>query len=249
MLSSWPRTRIRRCQACRSSSRSGRETSARTRSRWGAPPWRKALVRISQRPEPPGNAASRIWGTEASRNGARPTSSARRPSRRGSGCASSVSPKRFTSLSSPASSNAKTATSISAMTLESKAVASSAPSRCSRRVAASALTSRSTSPSGSSERAPRARIEKSSSRIAASRFDTVWRGRTTRSRRAWAKPRNAMAIAAVSVHRSLGVKSPVQSRARATITPGSAAAAARRTTRRSCVRGLTLYCPCFSSRR
>ena len=37
-------------------------------------------------------------------------------------------------------------------------------------------------------RAPRARIEKSSSRIAASRFETVWSGRTRRSRSDEAKP-------------------------------------------------------------
>jgi hypothetical protein len=64
------------------------------------------------------------------------------------------------------SSNAKTATSISDMTRESSAVASSAPRRCSRqRYRSSAFTSSRTSPSGSSRAAPRARIEKSSSRM------------------------------------------------------------------------------------
>ena len=42
MFSSWPSTRMRRCQACRSSSRSARLTLASTSRRWGRPPWRNS---------------------------------------------------------------------------------------------------------------------------------------------------------------------------------------------------------------
>ena len=53
---SWPMTRISRCHACRSSSRSGWLRSESTSSSCGRPPWRNWLRRISQRPTPPGNA-------------------------------------------------------------------------------------------------------------------------------------------------------------------------------------------------
>src|SRR6266571_3834385 len=53
LLSSWPRTRIRRCQACRSSSRRARLTLARTSMRWGSPPCRNVLPRASKRPALP----------------------------------------------------------------------------------------------------------------------------------------------------------------------------------------------------
>src|SRR5205085_11861795 len=45
---------------------------------------------------------------------------------------------------------------------------------------------------------------------AARRFDSVCRGRMTRSRRANAKPRQKVAMMTVSVHWTFGVKSPVQ---------------------------------------
>ena len=115
---------------------------------------------------------------EAELGGARGRAAAARAAR------GAVSPKRFVSCRRRCASNAKTATSISAMTFRRSAVASSAPSRCWRSVSVSALTSIRTSPSASSGRAPRARIEKSPSRIAARRFETVWSGRTTRSRSA-----------------------------------------------------------------
>ena len=53
---SWPMTRISRCHACRSSSRSGWLRSESTSSSCGRPPWRNRLRRISQRPTPPGKA-------------------------------------------------------------------------------------------------------------------------------------------------------------------------------------------------
>ena len=119
---------------------------------------------------------------------------ARRPSSRSAGWLSSRAPARLTNLSSCSSSNVKTATSISAITLRRSVVASSASSRWWRSVSTSALTSIITSPSGSPPRAPRARIEKSPSPSAASRFESVWSGRTTRSRSANAKPRQKVTM-------------------------------------------------------
>ena len=57
LLSSWPSTRIRRCQAWRSSSRSARLTSVSTSSCVRQAALAEACVRrTSQRPAPPGNA-------------------------------------------------------------------------------------------------------------------------------------------------------------------------------------------------
>ena len=50
LLSSWPITRMRRCHAARSSSRSARLTSESTTRRWGLPPWRNVPSRTSKRP-------------------------------------------------------------------------------------------------------------------------------------------------------------------------------------------------------
>ena len=47
LLISWPMTRISRCHACRSSSRSGRLTSESTSSWCGRPPWRNVVRRTS----------------------------------------------------------------------------------------------------------------------------------------------------------------------------------------------------------
>ena len=82
------------------------------------------------------------------------------------------------------------ATSISAITARSSAVASCAPSRWPRSVSASVLISNITCSSGSSPPPVRARIEKSPSRSAASRFETVCSGRATwrRAARAAAQP-------------------------------------------------------------
>src|SRR6184192_4050176 len=64
LLISWPRTRTRRCQAWRSSSRSARRRSASTTSTCGFPPSRK-LVRLSSNfPAPPGSVSSRVLGAE-----------------------------------------------------------------------------------------------------------------------------------------------------------------------------------------
>ena len=77
---SWPMTRIRRCNAWRSSSRSGWLRSESTSSSCGRPPWRNELRRISHRPTPPGNAVLMTRGASPSRQSSRPSSSARRPS-------------------------------------------------------------------------------------------------------------------------------------------------------------------------
>ena len=87
LLSSWPSTRIRRCQACRSSSRSARLRSESTSRSTGRPPCRTVPWRTSKRPDagaargPPPAAAP---GQDASD---RPSSSAPRPRRRSDGTA------------------------------------------------------------------------------------------------------------------------------------------------------------------
>ncbi len=237
LFSSCPSTRIRRRQAWRSSSRSGRLTSASTRSRWGRPPWRNALVRISQRPEPPGKAASRIGEAPSRRHASSPRSAALAPSSCGSGRPSSRSPARLVSFSFPDSSNAKTATSISAMTRDSRAVASSALRRCCCSVSVSALTSKSTSPRGSCARAPRARIEKSPSRIAASRFEIVCSGRTRRSQSRGGEPEPEEDDHGRQRPAHFRREVPGQRSRSATSTAGSAASAASSRTRRSWRRG------------
>ena len=85
LLSSWPITRIRRCQAWRSSSRSARLTSASTRAACGRPRWRKLVRRMSKRPAAPANAASAVRVASPVRNGARPSASAPRPTSRSAG--------------------------------------------------------------------------------------------------------------------------------------------------------------------
>ena len=103
LFSSWPSTRISRCQACRSSSRSGPAHVGEHEE----PVRRAALAerrcaRISQRPAPPGKPASRICGApvleERRRARARPRAG---PRSRGSGCPSRRSPKRLTSCRAP----------------------------------------------------------------------------------------------------------------------------------------------------
>ena len=97
---SWPMTRISRCQAWRSSSRSGWLRSESTSSSCGRPPWRNWLRRISQRPTPPGNAVLMTRGASPARQSARPISSASRPSSRSAGWSSSRAPARLTNFSS-----------------------------------------------------------------------------------------------------------------------------------------------------
>ena len=89
---SWPMTRIRRCHACRSSSRSGWLRSDSTSSSCGRPPCRNWLRRISQRPTPPGNAVLMTRGASPVRQSSRPISSASRPSSRSAGWLSSRAP-------------------------------------------------------------------------------------------------------------------------------------------------------------
>ena len=86
------------------------------------------------------------------------------------------------------------------MTVRSSVVASMAPRRCSRKVLPSVFTSRITSPKASSGRGERPRTEKSPSRSAASRLESVCSGNTTRSRTAMAKPSQAHTIRMVRVH-------------------------------------------------
>src|SRR6266545_1714825 len=240
LLSSWPRTRIRRCQACRSSSRRARLTLARTSRRWGSPPWRKVLPRASKRPVPPGRARSSTPGSPAAPAGSaapsgspRPSSSALRPSSCSAGRSSSRSPARFTRRRRRSSSKANTATSISSMTLRRRAVASRAPRRCWRRVSASAFTSCIAWESASSPFEPRARNEKSSSRNAATRFERVCRGRMTFSCTEKAKASQTPITRSPSVHCTLPLKSAAQSRPRVATAPGSPARSANRRTRRS----------------
>ena len=177
---SWPRTRMRRCQACRSSSRRARLTSDSTSSRWGSPPWRKRPPRASKRPTPPGRVMSRTRGSSAVTASSRPSSAAVRPRSCSSGRPSRRSPARLARRRRCSPSRAKTATSISSMTWRRRAVASRAPRRWERRVSARAFTSSMACPRASSGRGLRARKLKSSSRKAASRFDSVCRGRMHR---------------------------------------------------------------------
>ncbi len=205
LFSSWPSTRMSRCHAWRSSSRRGWLTSEITTSSCGRPPCRNALRLSAQRPVPPGNVAGMMRGTLAVRHSSSPSSSARRSSRRSMGWRSRWLPARLTNWRRRSSSNVKTATSISSMTLRSSVVASRAPRRWLRSVSTSALTSIITSPSGSPPRAPRARMEKSPSPRAASRFESVCSGTTTRSRSANANPRQTVTMSTVRVHWTFGV--------------------------------------------
>ncbi len=112
------------------------------------------------------------------------SSSAVRPSMCSTLRPMSRSPVRLTIRRRCCGSKANTATSICSITVRSRAVASTAPSRCSCSVSARALTSMSAAPSGSSGLAVRPRMEKSSSRRAASRLARVCSGTTMRVRTA-----------------------------------------------------------------
>ncbi len=94
--SSWPMTRIRRCQAWRSSSRSGRLTSDSTSRSWRWPPRRNVVRRTSQRPTPPrhGEIDDRAAPRRTSRS--RPAPPAVRPSSCSAARPSSRSPVRLT---------------------------------------------------------------------------------------------------------------------------------------------------------
>src|SRR3989442_1742731 len=187
---------------------------------------------MPQRPMPPGKLICTVRVGSPCRQSPRPSSAAVRPCNRSTGWASNRSPARFTRRNCCASSNANTARLISSITFRSSALASSAPRRCSRSVSLSAFTSNITSPSGSSRRAPRARTEKSSSRRAESRLETVCRGCTTRSRAAQAKPHDAPSNNTVSDQRVCDEKSPRQSSTKATIAAGKPESSASSRTRR-----------------
>ena len=199
LFNSCPRTRIRRCQAWRSSSRRARLRSLSTIKSWGRPSWRKEPRRKPQRPPPPGKPNSTVRTGSPSRQPPSPSSAAVKPISLSEGRAKRRSPARLTNFRVRELLKVKIATSISSMTVRRRAVASSAPSRCSRSVSLKAFTSSITSPRASSLRAPRARMEKSSSRIAARRLDRVCKEKTTRCRRDKAKPSQKMMIRIVSV--------------------------------------------------
>ena len=124
LLSSCPSTRINRCHALRSSSRSARLTSDKTTRVCGTPFSRNLLCRTNQRALEllAGNATSASLA--APRQSASPISSAVRPSRRTAACWSSFSPAGFTSRSTRSGSNANNGASISSTTRRSSAVAS-----------------------------------------------------------------------------------------------------------------------------
>ena len=233
LFSSWPRTRISRCHALRSSSLNVRLRSLRT-TRWcGKPPCRKDPRRSPQRPEPPGKFSSMVRAGSPSRQAPSPSSSAVKPRRRSNGRPSKRSPARLTRRSCAWLSNVKMARSISSITVRSSALASSAPRRCCLSVSLSAFTSMITSPMASSLRAPRARNEKSSSRRAASRFESVCREKTTRERSEKANPSQRETIRKASVQNAPEEKFPVHSRMSAISEPGRPAASARSWMRRS----------------
>src|SRR5450432_1575182 len=239
LLSSWPSTRTRRCQA----SLSACVRSEITTSSNGSPCSRMRVRRPPQRPAPPGNAVCSVVSAGPSRHSSRCNSPAVCPSKRSAGAASKRSPARFTRRRRWFSSNAKIATAISRITVRSRVVASMAPRRCSRSVLPSVLTSRMTSPRASSGRGDRPRTEKSPSRNAPNRLESVCSGNTTRSRTAKANPSQTPTISTVSVHCTLAEGlSAVQSIHSAMAEPGNPASSASRTTRPSWLRraGLSL---------
>src|SRR5438093_924179 len=160
--------------------------------------WQPCQLRV-RRHEPPGKASSMVCAASPSRHAPSPSSSAVNPSRRSSGRPSRRSPARLTSRSFPVLSKVKTARSISSITVRRRALASNAPKRCCRSTSPRAFTSIMTSPMASSLRAPRARNEKSSSRRAARRFESVCREKTTRCRSEKAKPSQREKIKKASV--------------------------------------------------
>ena len=134
-----------------------------------------------------------------SRHAPSPNSAAVNPNIRSGERANNRSPARFTSRNFASLSKVKIATSISSITVRNSAVASNAPSRCSRKVSLSALTSIITSPMASSLRASRPRTEKSSSRKAASKFESVCKENATRCRSENANPSQNVMIRNPSV--------------------------------------------------
>src|SRR6185369_8407638 len=238
LFSSWPRTRISRCQACRSSSRRARLTSERTRRSSGRPPCRTVPWRASNRPETPGNGRSTTRGPvpPSRRTSARPSSSALKPIMRSDGIPSRRSPARLVRRSFRSASKASTATSISASTLRRRAVASRASSRSSRSTAASAFSSTKARFIGSWLPSVRARNEKSPSRSAPVRLPRVCSGRTIASCSAASVPSPITTTPATSVTRRPADRGRAKARASAAAAAGTSAPTARSRTRRVWVR-------------
>ena len=143
LLSSWPSTRSRRCQARRSSSRSARLRSVITSRSCGRPPSRKRARRTSQRPLPPGNARSTMRASPMPRQSPRPSVVARSGRRAAAKCAPSRrSAAGLASLQAAVGHRTRAPRCRArAMTLASSALFSSTVRRCSRSVCDSALIS------------------------------------------------------------------------------------------------------------
>jgi len=204
LLSSWPSTRTRRCQAWSSSLRRAWLRSETTTRVCGSPPSRKVVRRMPQRLEAcPGRpVVSRREGSPSS-SSPRRRSVAVLPRRRSAGCSSRRCAARLARRSVLLPSKAKMATSISAMTVLRSAVASMALRRCSRRMVPSWLISAWSVSSGSSLSSRAwARIEKSPSRTAERRLVAVCSGRMTRQRTALAKPNQKPKISSERVQRT-----------------------------------------------
>ena len=210
LLSSWPRTRTRRCQAFSCSSRSGRLRSPKHDQLVRAAVLAKRRAAHAPAPVRPRKCGRARGAGSARPRGTRRARSRPPPSRGGAPQAARGAPGR---RDSPAegrrlASKAKIATSISLMTAERSAVASSAPRAWVWSVSPRPLISERTSPRGSRRLAPRARNEKSPSRRARRRFDIVCRGRTTRWRAERAKASQKPATRRVTVARTSGAWSP-----------------------------------------
>ena len=182
LLSSWPSTRMSRCHAWRSSSRSARLTSASTSSSMGQAALAERAAADLAAARRSGKAS--VEDPRASRRrsaSSRPSSvGVVRPGALSVGWPSRRSPARLTSRSAPLAVegedrdvdllHAPCAAGPSPRGRPGAARAGSPPARSPRRR---------TSLSASSLRRLRARNEKSSSRRAPSRFETVCSGRTT----------------------------------------------------------------------
>ena len=158
LLSSCPSTRTRRCQACSSSSRSGRVRSVSTRRRCGKPPSRNELRLMPQRPEPPGNTRCTVLTVSSSRYSARPNSRASSSSIRSDVLPRGRSPARLTKRSF-CFHRRRRSTRRSLPPPCSSVVSSSAPKRWDRIVAPIAFTWCMTSARASAPAAPLARTE------------------------------------------------------------------------------------------
>ncbi len=225
LFSSCPSTRSSRCHACRSSSRSARLRSESTRSWCGSPPSRNVRPRdppaadaARERPSarsaasrPPGNPPIRVLRRRAQqplgRLGQQPF---RRPVRQPQALIPVEREDRDVDL---------------AMTVRSKALASIAPSRCSCSVSPSSVDL----DDDLTQRVVLALCAARANRVVA----LAQRGQQVRKRlerahhpalrRRARTPPSSRRSATVSVHCTLGVKSPSHSISRETSTPGNPA--------------------------